>query len=101
MLNMFLNRGSFNVASGLQPYDTQNTRSYTNFAGATIGGSGGFQFDLVSGGSNGPRRRHKLHESRESLILEEIFSLTSFFPTVTLGLALDSSLFRTIAPGFW
>jgi len=44
---VFLNRGVFNINSGLAPYDTQNTRSYTNFAGATIEGSGGFQFDLV------------------------------------------------------
>ncbi|MGE3312950.1 MAG: hypothetical protein AB7O66_23520, partial [Limisphaerales bacterium] len=44
---VFLNRGSFSVASGLQPYDTQNTRHYTNFPGATIDGSGGFRFDLV------------------------------------------------------
>ena len=51
----FLNRGTFNVASGLQPYDTQNTRNYTNFAGATIGGSGGFRFDLV--GDDGARGR--------------------------------------------
>jgi hypothetical protein len=53
--NVFLNRGSFNVASGLQPYDTQNTRFFTNFPGATIGGSGGFQFDFVAG--NGARSR--------------------------------------------
>lgn len=53
--SVFLNRGSFNVASGLQPYDTQNTLAYTNFPGATIGGSGGFQFDLV--GANGLRKR--------------------------------------------
>jgi hypothetical protein len=45
---VLLNRGTFNVASGLQPYDTQNTRFYTNFPGATIGGSGGFQFDYVA-----------------------------------------------------
>ncbi len=44
---VFLNRGTFGVSSGLQPYDTQNTRHYTNFAGATIEGSGGFRFDLV------------------------------------------------------
>lgn len=45
--NVFLNRGLFGVASGLQPYDTQNTRHYTNFPGALIEGSGGFQFDFV------------------------------------------------------
>lgn len=52
---VFLNRGTFNVASGLQPYDTQNTRHFTNFTGAVIGGSGGFQFDRVD--TNGFRHR--------------------------------------------
>lgn len=51
---VFLNRGTFNVASGSQPYDTQGTLYYTNFAGALITGSGGFAFEYV--GTNGFRR---------------------------------------------
>lgn len=47
----FLNRGLFDVSSFDQPYDTQNTRNYTNFAGATISGSGGFRFEFVDGGT--------------------------------------------------
>lgn len=41
----FLNRGAFHVSTLLSPYLTQNTLNYTNFAGATIDGSGGFYFE--------------------------------------------------------
>lgn len=49
----FVNRGQFNITATDQPYDTQNTLYYTNFAGAAITGSGGFLFDFV--GTNGLR----------------------------------------------
>jgi len=51
----FLNRGVFQVNTYDQPYDTQNTLVYTNFAGGTISGDGGFRFEYVNG-SNGLRR---------------------------------------------
>ncbi len=43
----FLNRGLFNVGAADVPYDTQNTRFYTNFPGAIIQGVGGMRFSRV------------------------------------------------------
>lgn len=43
----FINRGVFNISAPDIPYETQNTRNYTNFPGAVIQGSGGMRFDLI------------------------------------------------------
>lgn len=82
-----LNRGTMNINSGDQPFDTQGTLSTTNFVGGIITGSGGFRFDLVD--TNGLRRSAANWVNQGTISFSSGFGGTLFFGTGGSGLSLN------------
>lgn len=85
----FLNRGFFTFDSGAQPYETQNTLYYTNFAGASIVGSGGFRFSLTD--EAGFRRPASSFYNAGFIDMQDSFSSFGSLPNAVGFLFFDSS----------
>jgi hypothetical protein len=90
---VFLNRAVFEANTFDQPYDTQNTLYYTNFAGGTISGSGGFRFEYVNG-SNGVRKAASSFVNNGSISFDS-GGFNSFFGSE------DGSIFGAGAATSW
>jgi hypothetical protein len=85
----FLNRGFFTFDSGLQPYDTQNTLYFTNFAGATIAGSGGMRFSYTD--ESGLRRPASSFSNSGFIDMQDSFGSFGSLPNAVGFLFFDSS----------